>query len=159
MIRRVHPVPFFLILSMVGLVLVGEAATKADIKDVAGELACLCGTCPHRPLDECSCGFAGQKRDEIARLLDGGKDKDAIIAGFIDRGGLQVLAAPPAEGFNLLAWVMPFAALAVGGFKVRSVIRGWARGKEERPPAPGTESSEDDPYRSRLESELRGRDS
>ena len=25
-----------------------------------------------------------------------------------------VLAAPPASGFNLAAWVMPFAALAIG---------------------------------------------
>ena len=28
--------------------------------------------------------------------------------------GLSALASPPAEGFNLLGWVMPFIGLALG---------------------------------------------
>jgi len=139
-----------------------HGATVEEIKFVAQEMACLCGTCPTRPLDECNCGFAGQKRDEIGSLLDAGKDKKAIIASFISRDGLQVLAVPPAEGFNLSAWVMPFAVLFGGGFVVLYVVRTWSQGKDARQKIVAARNdpppNDDDPYRSQLESELRDRD-
>lgn len=137
-----------------------EAATVDEVKFVAKEMACLCGSCPRRPLDECNCGFAGSKREEIAKLLDQGQDKEAIIASFVSREGLQVLAVPPAEGFNLSAWIMPFAVLLCGGLVVVYVIRTWSHARAARqkasPSAP--EPADDDPYRSRLESDLRDRD-
>ena len=139
----------------------GDAASAAQVRDVARELACLCGDCPTRPLDECTCGFAGQKRSEIAEHLDRGEDKETVIAAFVARYGTQVLVVPPARGFNLSAWVMPFIVLFGGGLAVRSVIRRWAQDRSRRPAAnratiqaPPT----DDPYRERLESELRDRD-
>lgn len=140
----------------------GHTASIDQIKDVASEMACLCGSCPRRPLDECNCGFAGQKRDEIGRMLDEGNDKEAIVAGFIARDGLQVLSGPPAEGFNLSAWIMPFAVILFGGFVIRSVVGNWARDKQARDQAasasPVPESDGDDAYRSQLESDLRNRD-
>ena len=39
---------------------------------------------------------------------------NAIVAYFTDKYGITVLSAPPVSGFNLTAWVMPFAALAIG---------------------------------------------
>jgi cytochrome c-type biogenesis protein CcmH len=36
-----------------------------------------------------------------------------------------VLSAPPASGFNLTAWVMPFAALGIGFILAIIFLRRW----------------------------------
>jgi cytochrome c-type biogenesis protein CcmH len=51
---------------------------------------------------------------DLARQIDAGKSDNEIIAYFVDKYGNPVLAEPPASGFNLAAWIMPFAALAIG---------------------------------------------
>jgi cytochrome c-type biogenesis protein CcmH/NrfF len=43
----------------------------------------------------------------------GMSDKE-IIDAFVKENGLRALAMPPAEGFNVLVWVMPFAAIVAG---------------------------------------------
>ena len=62
---------------------------------------------------------AGDTKSEI---------KDKLVAEF----GESVLAAPPSEGFNLLAWVLPFAALGVGVVLVGLVAWRWTRSGERR---------------------------
>ena len=130
--------------------------TKAQIDHVAKELACLCGTCPRRPLDECTCGYAQQQRDRIKKALASGQDKQMVVAGFVQEFGQEVYSAPPKKGFNLTAWVMPFFALLLGGFVVRSVVRSWS---QNRPAATAPRQSDaTDPYKTRLEQELKERD-
>ena len=51
---------------------------------------------------------------ELGKLVDQGLSDEQIITHFVDKYGTPVLAAPPASGFNLTAWIMPFAALALG---------------------------------------------
>ena len=131
------------------------AVTEAQVKAVAKELACLCGTCPRRPLHECACGWADKNRQRILDALKSGQDKDAIVAGFIRDFSQEALSAPPKKGFHLIAWVMPFAVLIVGGFIVRSVIRNWSRGRREAAAGPQGQGKGEDAYRSRLEQELR----
>ena len=133
--------------------------TEAQVKDVAVELACLCGDCPTRPLDECRCGFAGTQRGRIADKLDEGKTKDQIIAGFVAEFGQRIFVTPPKEGFNLLAWFMPFFAILVGGYAVRSIMKGWSRthaGGGQRTPTSPTSDSDTD--RAKLEDALKERD-
>ena len=101
--------------------------TDAQVKDVAVELACLCGDCPTRPLDECRCGHAGTQRNRIAEELAKGQTKDQIIAGFVADFGQRIFVTPPKEGFNLMAWFMPFFGILVGGYAVRSIMKGWSR--------------------------------
>ena len=139
--------------------------TDQEVKEVASELACLCGDCPRRPLDECACGWADQNRQRIADSLEAGQDKQAIIAGFVQEFGLQALSAPPAEGFHLTAWIMPFLAIAIGSLAVRSVVVNWRRNRLTA--ARGTSADRlgpSDPlkesaFRARLERELKERNS
>lgn len=150
-----------ILLCMMLFVLPAQAAVPdAQVKDVAKELACLCGTCPRRPLHECICGTADAHRATIRKALEAGQTKDMIIAGFIQQFGKETLSTPPAEGFNLLAWIMPFAVLILGGGIVRAVIRNWSR---TRPPAfttpPESENPSNDPYLTRLEQDLKEHDS
>jgi cytochrome c-type biogenesis protein CcmH len=51
---------------------------------------------------------------DIGKRVDQGDSNDGVVEYFIDKYGTSVLSAPPASGFNLTAWVMPFAALGVG---------------------------------------------
>jgi len=101
--------------------------SDAQVKEVARELACLCGTCPTRPLDECRCGYAGDQRIRISNALEAGQTKDQVIAGFVGEFGQRVFVTPPLEGFNLLVWLMPVFGILIGGFAVRAVLRSWAR--------------------------------
>jgi len=60
---------------------------------------------------------------EIAAELDEGKTDDSIISHFAEKYGLSVLSAPPRSGFNLIAWIMPFAALLAGAMLVVYFVR------------------------------------
>ncbi|MDE2888814.1 MAG: cytochrome c-type biogenesis protein CcmH [Gemmatimonadota bacterium] len=145
-----------LLLSLAGSV---TAEVMQDrVREVAKDLACLCGTCPRRPLDECECGWADEKRARIAKALEAGQDRETIIAGFVAEFGQEAYVTPPAEGFNLSAWVMPIIVLLLGGVALGAVLRSWSR--QRVAPAAGRvpETETDDPYRLRLEKELGERD-
>ena len=58
--------------------------------------------------------------------------EDAIFEKLRAKYGTQVLNAPPAQGFNLVGWIMPFAALALGLLVIRYVLVRW------RKPRPAT---------------------
>jgi cytochrome c-type biogenesis protein CcmH/NrfF len=47
---------------------------------------------------------------------------DAIVDDFIKREGKRALAVPPAEGFNLLSWTMPFIAIGLGVWAIWAFI-------------------------------------
>jgi cytochrome c-type biogenesis protein CcmH len=106
------------------------AATPEQIKAVAQEMVCLCGNCNRESLATCICSdFAVPQRQEIGQLLDAGKTHKEIVDLYIQDFGSVVLAAPPSTGYNLLAWIAPFAVLLFGIVIVRSVVRNWRRGK------------------------------
>ena len=50
---------------------------------------------------------------------------DLILQGFVQEYGPTVIAAPTATGFNRVAWIMPFVALALGIAFVVYVVRSW----------------------------------
>ena len=133
--------------------------TDKQVKDVAKELACLCNTCPRRPLDECTCGWAVKIRNRIAEALASGQTKETVIAGFVADFGLEAYSAPPAEGFNLSAWVMPFVVLFGGGLLVVRILRRWHQTATSAAARGGTAPAADDPYLDRLERELGDRNS
>ena len=125
---------------------VGAASPEA-IKEVAAELVCLCGDCARESLATCLCGFATQQREDIGSSLDGGKTAQETIDEYVSEYGQMVLASPPAEGINLLAWITPFAALVFGVFLIRSILRNRM---QEVSPTPTVEPAQ----RDRLQREL-----
>jgi cytochrome c-type biogenesis protein CcmH/NrfF len=105
--------------------------------------------CPGVTLHDCSSGQAVALRDRIEEWardgLSEGQIEDRLVAEF----GPQVLAVPPASGFNLLAWLVPAAVTLFGGIAALTVARRWRGG-----PRPATLELED-ADRQRVESELR----
>jgi cytochrome c-type biogenesis protein CcmH len=54
-----------------------------------------------------------------------GDSDDLILQGFVQDYGPTVIAAPTTTGFNRVAWIMPFVALALGIAFVVWVVRSW----------------------------------
>src|SRR5208282_3358989 len=64
-------------------------------------------------------------RDQLQAALDKGNNDDLILQGFVQEYGPTVIAAPTSTGFNRVAWIMPFVALALGIAFVVYVVRVW----------------------------------
>ena len=86
----------------------------------------LCPVCPAETIDQAQVPLARQMRSLVREMLAQGADREEILDFFADRYGLQVLAAPPKSGVNLLAWVLPVVLIlaALGGGFV--IIRAMA---------------------------------
>ncbi|MFQ5911748.1 MAG: cytochrome c-type biogenesis protein CcmH [Nitrospinota bacterium] len=96
------------------------------LEEVARDLICLCGC--GKVLSVCEMeGWAVPAKRLIEEQIAQGKDKAAILAYFVEQYGEKVLAAPTKRGFNLLAWILPFLAILVGGVGIFAVLRRWKR--------------------------------
>ncbi len=125
-------------LLVVGLLLLaapGSAAPSAEqVKDVARDLVCLCGTCNRESLATCLCGTATSERALIGDMLHAGQSRAQIVASYVERFGPMGLAKPP-EGYDVV-WVVPLLMLGVGVLGVRQILVYW-RGNRKAPPAGG----------------------
>ena len=87
-----------------------------NVRRVGEKLACLCGGCKNS-VGSCpmlGCHYATPKREQIAKMQAEGKSDQQIIDAAVKQEGLQALSTPPAEGFNVLAWLMPFVMIGLG---------------------------------------------
>ena len=103
-----------------------SSPTPEQIKEVAADLVCLCGDCNRQSLATCICSdFAVPERERIGQLLQSGKSGEQIVSQYIAEFGVHILAAPPVQGYSLIAWIGPFVGLVVGFFAVRTVLKRW----------------------------------
>jgi cytochrome c-type biogenesis protein CcmH/NrfF len=102
------------------------ANTDARFKDLGHRMMCTCGC--GQILLECNhvgCQSSDKMRNELQAALDRGDNDDLVLQDFVQEYGPTVIAAPTATGFNKIAWVMPFLALAAGIVFVTWVVRAW----------------------------------
>jgi cytochrome c-type biogenesis protein CcmH/NrfF len=94
------------------------------IRRVGDRLACLCGSCKNTvaTCQMLGCHYSSPARERIAKMQAAGMGDDAIVDDFIKREGKRALAVPPAEGFNLLSWTMPFIAIGLGVWAIWAFI-------------------------------------
>ncbi len=134
-----------------------ETPTNAEVSE---GLTCQCGC--GLTVANCNmptCGFSVPMRRDIDRMIGEGKTRAQIIAFYRTQYGEKVLSAPTTEGFNILAWTMPFIALAVGGGLMVVAVGRW---HSSSPPAPadskqGAQPSFDPELRRKLEKEIEER--
>lgn len=113
--------------------------TPTDRDALEHRIRCQCGctldvfTC--RTTDF-SCQVSPAMHRDIMSLVDGGYDEREILAAFVDVYGDQALMAPPREGFNVVGYVLPGIAIAIGAIVLAVVIRRWKREAEAAPVAP-----------------------
>ena len=115
------------------------------------ETQLMCPTC-HQVLAYSDSSIATNIRTHLhtwcAAGWTSGRVKDRLIAQF----GNEILASPPKSGFDLLAWVIPGAALA-GGIAVASALALRWRGRRGPPAAP---PSIDPAIAARIDADLAG---
>ncbi len=140
-----------LVLCVFGLSLgAGPRPTQTELEE-ALTCQCGCGLTVHS-CNHLQCGFAIPRKQEIAQFLAEGKGREDILAAFVADYGEKVLSAPTTSGFNLAAWITPFAAVLIGGLVIVLMSLRWARRRP--PPAPPTVPAATDAYRERLNKEL-----
>src|SRR5437868_14247365 len=88
----------------------------------------ICGCGCNQILLECNhvgCPLSEGMRNELTAALKRGQSDGQILEAFVDKYGPTILAAPTMSGFNLTAWITPFAVLLVAFASAVLVIRGW----------------------------------
>ena len=113
---------------------------RASLPDIEDEVMCtICGTL----LAESDSPQAERERALIRKLIDQGEDKDQIKDALVAEYGPRVLATPSGHGFDLLAWLVPGAAillvLVAGGF---ALARQRSRASGAAPPEPELDQSD-----------------
>ncbi len=89
-----------------------EGPIGEKFRDVAYELRCP--TCTGLSILESDAKFSLQIKDIVKEQVEAGKSKQEILQYFTERYGPWILRSPPAQGFNILAWLLPISALLLG---------------------------------------------
>ena len=135
--RRVAAILAVLTLALPAAALAQEP--RASLPDIEDEVMCpICGV----PLELATeAPQAIQEREFIRERIERGLTKEEIKDDLVAEFGPEVLALPEAEGFDLAAWLVPGAALAIAAVAVFVGLRRWRResgggdggGSAERP--------------------------
>ena len=133
------------------------------------QLLCYCGTCPHEPLDTCTCGTAHEARGWAREQLASGKSNNEIVTAYAKLHGSENVVVQADTGVNRAIWAVPFG-FALGGIGlVWQLSRRWRRATiaddekkeklagevEEQSDEEPLESSGRDDYDDRLDAELK----
>jgi cytochrome c-type biogenesis protein CcmH/NrfF len=142
-----HPAKWVMALLTCSLFIVSmtraDGSRKPTLESIGDKVMCLCGCvatlnhCPHR-----DCATVAEMRPIIEKEIAAGKDETTILQDLAIRYGVQVLAAPPARGFSLTAWILPGVGLLAGLSFVVVIARRW---RKPVPAAPGVPAKPLDP--------------
>ena len=138
------------------------AAERPTLAGISQGLTCQCGcgltvaNCNHP-----TCSFSVPVREQIESMIGKGKSGSQIIGFYRAKFGEKVLSAPTTEGFNILAWVMPFVAVVLGGALIFYTTNRWhdlpAKRSSNGSTAKAGTPQFDPELKRRLENELRER--
>lgn len=131
------------ILSLGALLSVPARAQNDHAKDLGTKIMCMCGGCTDAA-GKCThsggafagpCATAQNELKEVADRVASGSSDDLVLQSFVQEYGPTVLISPPAHGFDLWAWLMPFLMLLAGAILVLYVVSRWKR-RAAAAPAP-----------------------
>ena len=125
-------------LALAALLLAAPAAASEQ-RPTAAELESelVCPVC-ESTLDTSNAPVALRMKAYIRERIAAGDTKSEIKAALVDQFGPSVLAVPPKEGFELVAWLLPLAGLLAGAVIVGALAWRWSRGRggDGRPDEP-----------------------
>jgi cytochrome c-type biogenesis protein CcmH len=149
-------------LFVVGVVNAQQAQpTPSDdqVNAIARQL--YCPVCENTPLDVCPTTACAQWRDLIRQKLAAGNSEAEIKAYFVEQYGARVLGAPPPEGINWLAYVVPPVIIIAGVYVLLRAFHSWKRpalpvdSQAASPSSPAPLDPAKEEYIKRLEDEVR----
>ena len=122
-----HKRPFQVaVLFLAATVMLGASDPSKRFDKLGHSLMCTC-SCGEILL-ECNHMGCPDSPKLIANLhtqLDSGSSDSGILHSFAEQYGAIVLAAPIRGGFDLVAWIMPFAVLALGLLGITWLMHHW----------------------------------
>jgi cytochrome c-type biogenesis protein CcmH len=86
---------------------------RQTYESLVKDLRCL--VCQNQSLADSDADLAKDLRDEVYRIIEGGKSKEEASQFLVDRYGDFVLYSPPFKFITGLLWGGPFALLLTGG--------------------------------------------
>ena len=149
---------FALLLLVAGLSIPQSASQYVTpaIRRVGDKLACKCGAC-NNTVATCQmleCHYTLPARERIAKMQKAGLADQEIVDSFVKEMGLAALAVPPAEGFNLLAWTMPFIGILLGLGAIAIYLKRFRKPATAAATAAPGAPAIDEKYRKQIEKEF-----
>jgi cytochrome c-type biogenesis protein CcmH len=111
---------------------VGASDDSARLNNLSHRLMCQCGCA--QLVGECGHVGCPSREPELAELRDAiaaGKSDQVILDSFVAKYGAVVLAAPTTHGFDLVAWIAPFAVFLAALFGTILLVRHWTVSRRE----------------------------
>lgn len=131
-------------------------------RELANEVMCTCGC--RLPAGTCGMTNCEGKASQLAKiktLVDEGKDRDAVLASFVQEfGGQHILARPLDEGYHKLLWLLPYTLAGLSAVGLAFIARRWAAGRSDTATvgASAAVAGVDPGLRQQLDDELRDLD-
>jgi cytochrome c-type biogenesis protein CcmH len=128
----------------------GATEPNSRFNDLDHRLMCTCGCA--EILGECNhvgCTSSTSELNELRADIDKGLSDQQILDTFVAKYGAVVLAAPTTHGFDLVAWIAPFAVFAAALLGTILLVRRWSVGKTQ------TEAPVSDPATEALKEKIR----
>jgi Cytochrome C biogenesis protein len=134
--------------------LMGADTQNARYERLGGKIMCSCGCtqmllkcnhvgCPNsdrmirelRALTGTSGGVGGSGASKQIAKIKPESDDEKVLQWFRENWGVTAVVEPATHGFELLAWITPFAALGLGLFLVVVIVRLWRSRQPQTVPA------------------------
>ena len=145
-----------LVAIVLGALALAAPAQASEERPTPSELESelVCPVC-EATLDTSDAPVARRMKAYIRARIAVGDTKSEIKAQLVDQFGPAVLAVPPRQGFDWIAWLLPLGGLAAGAIVVSALAWRWSRRRGDEPP-PGPDGGEplDPALERRLDAEL-----
>ena len=144
-------------LALIAFMAIGFIGADNDARftKLGHQLMCMCGC--NQILLECNhvgCTYSDRMRDEMTAGLERGDSDSLVLQSFVQKYGNTVLAAPTSSGFNVVAWIMPFAVFIVAVGMTVWLVRLWkSRAVAQPVPRPALKPEELDELRKKARQE------
>ena len=106
---------------------IGASSPTSRLNDLDHRLMCQCGCA--QLLGECDHVGCPDRDKELAELtsdISAGMTDQQIFNSFTAKYGAVVLAAPTTHGFDLVAWIAPFAVFGAALLGTILLVRRWS---------------------------------
>jgi cytochrome c-type biogenesis protein CcmH/NrfF len=111
---------------------IGATDATARYDKLNHQFMCSCGC--GQVLGECNhvgCPASPVQLAELKTDMANGMGDKEIMDSFAAKYGATVLAAPTTSGFNLVAWIAPFAVFLAALLGTILLVRHWSLGKKD----------------------------
>jgi len=105
-----------------------RSVNEQTVYEIAAQLRCV--VCQNLSVADSPSEMASQMRGIIRERLAAGESPAQVQRYFVDRYGEWILLSPPRRGFNLLVWLLPLVAVAVGLAAAATLV--WRRSRRAR---------------------------